>query len=146
MSDILRGVAWLAVGLAVSATVVCALIVADGNYCWSAFAFTMMAVQSAPASCSSASCRVGFAIPKRDNRTTGTRFVFRARHFLCWLPRPLRFRSSRNAVSRSVTNSREGVWPPVAGVVLTLVHYVASIGPAHAMCIQNACGKWFRVT
>lgn len=40
---LIRGLAWLAVGLAGMATLVGAWIVADGNYCWSAFAFTMMA-------------------------------------------------------------------------------------------------------
>lgn len=34
-------VSWLAAGLAVLLTVVWVGIVADGNYCWSAFAFTM---------------------------------------------------------------------------------------------------------
>lgn len=37
-----RGIAWLAVVVAGIATLVCVLIVASGNDCWSAFAFTMM--------------------------------------------------------------------------------------------------------
>jgi hypothetical protein len=37
-------VSWLAAALAVLLTVVWVGIVADGNYCWSAFAFTMSVV------------------------------------------------------------------------------------------------------
>ena len=40
---LVRGLAWLAIVLAGVATLVGAFIVAGGNYCWSAFAFTMMA-------------------------------------------------------------------------------------------------------
>ena|SRR5437899_309088 len=40
---LVRVLAWLAAVVAGGATVVAVLIVADGNYCWSAFAFTMMA-------------------------------------------------------------------------------------------------------
>jgi hypothetical protein len=39
---LVRILAWLAIVLACVATLWGALIVADGNYCWSAFAFTMM--------------------------------------------------------------------------------------------------------
>ena len=39
---LVRGLGWLAAIVAGGATVVATLIVVDGNYCWSAFAFTMM--------------------------------------------------------------------------------------------------------
>jgi hypothetical protein len=42
ISIIVHLAAWLAAILTVLATLVCAAIIADGNYCWSAFAFTMV--------------------------------------------------------------------------------------------------------
>ena len=44
ISTIVHWVSWLAAILAVLATAEWVMIVADGNYCWSTFAFTMMAI------------------------------------------------------------------------------------------------------
>lgn len=44
MSKFIHGLSWLAAIIAVLATVYWVMIVADGNYCWSAFAFAMMAI------------------------------------------------------------------------------------------------------
>jgi len=44
ISKVVHWASWLAAIFAVLATLGWAMILADGNYCWSAFAFTMMAV------------------------------------------------------------------------------------------------------
>jgi hypothetical protein len=43
-SSSIHGLSWLAAILTVLATALWVQIVADGNYCWSAFAFMMMAI------------------------------------------------------------------------------------------------------
>lgn len=41
ISKLVHGVSWLAAILTVAATAYWIVIIADGNYCWSAFAFTL---------------------------------------------------------------------------------------------------------